>query len=78
MEEERYLKKRPIEKWYLPLGPERGIQFTLWEKSLQLTRTEKNTETGRWETKQEIHLAPIILKELMWRIPIILEKMKER
>jgi len=64
----------PMAKDYFPLGEGRGIQLTVWSNNLQLTRTEKNSETGKWEAKQEINLAPVVLKELMWRIPIILEK----
>ena len=67
--------RRPIEKWYLPMGEGKGIQFTLWESNLQMVKTEKNAESGKWETTQEFNLAPIVLKELVWRIPVILEKM---
>jgi len=65
----------PVAKDYFPLGEGRGIQLTVWSNNLQLTRTEKNVQTNKWETKQEINLAPIVLKELMWRTPIILDKM---
>lgn len=65
----------PIAKDYFPLGEGRGIQLTVWNNNLQLTRTEKNMQTNKWESKQEINLAAVVLKELMWRIPIILEKM---
>jgi len=70
-------KRRPLEKFYVPLGEHKGVQFTLWPNSLQLTRTEKNSETGKWETKQEFNLAQSVLKELNWRIPGMLDRIKE-
>jgi len=71
-------ENRPMVKGYFPLGEGRGIQLTVWNNNLQLTRAEKNLETGKWETKQEINLAPAVLKELMWRIPLILEKINSK
>lgn len=68
----------PIAKDYFPLGEGRGIQLTVWGNNLQLTRTEKNMQTNKWESKQEINLAPIVLKELMWRIPLVLDKMNAK
>jgi hypothetical protein len=68
--------KKPIDKWYQSLGQSKGIQFVLWENSLQITRTEKNDQSGKWETKQEFNLAPMVLKELAWRIPLMLNKIE--
>lgn len=78
MEDQKEIEnKKPMQKFYVPLGEGRGVQFTLWPNNLQLTRTEKNNETGKWETKQEFNLAPSLLKELNWRIPVMLEKIRE-
>ncbi len=69
-------RNRPLEKFYLPLGMGKGIQFVLWSSNLQLNRTEKN-ESGKWETKQEFNLDPSVLKELHWRIPSMLDRINE-
>jgi hypothetical protein len=69
--------KGPLDKSYLAMGEGKGIQFTLWDNNLQLTRTEKNLQTGVWEEKQKFNLAPIVLKELLWKIPGMIETMEK-
>jgi len=70
--------KKPLDKFYVPLGEGRGIQLTVWSNNLQITRTEKNAETNKWESKQEINIAPMVLKDLFWRIPNILVRMETK
>ena len=64
-----YSKKAdgPLSYGWLPLGVGRGIKWTLWKTSVTFQRREKQGDN--WLTTEELHVAPKILKELVWRIP---------
>ena len=71
---------KPNSYGYVPLGVGKGIKWTLWDNSVTIQRTEKKGDN--WETTEEFHVAPTLLKEFFWRIPgwlaIIDQKMQEK
>lgn len=66
-------KKKPLRKGYVSLGEGKGIQITVWQNNLQLTRVERD-ENKEWKETQEINLAPMVLKELFWQLPRIIDE----
>jgi len=63
--------KGPESYGWFALGQGRGIKWTLWPNSVVFQRREKQGDN--WLTTEEIHVAPKILKEIVWRIPGWLE-----
>jgi len=64
-------KEGPLSYGWLPLGVGRGVKWTLWKTSVTFQRREKQGDN--WLTTEELHVAPKILKEIVWRIPGWLE-----
>lgn len=64
---EKAVTNRPIAYGWLPYGKGRGIKWTLWQSNVTLQRQEK--EGDNWQIKEELHIAPILMKELLWRVP---------
>lgn len=60
-------KSKPLSYGWFSLGPSRGIKWVLWKTNVTFQRQEKENE--KWSTKEELHVAPKVLKELVWRIP---------
>lgn len=58
-------KRLPLSSGWISLGEGRGIKWALWSTSVVLQRSEKQDE--KWITTEELHLAPMVLKELAWR-----------
>jgi len=68
----KYPKKEgPLSYGWLPLGVGKGIKWSLWKTSVTFQRREKQGDN--WLTTEELHVAPKILKEIVWRIPGWLE-----
>jgi len=67
MDETKTHAIKPNSSGYVPLGIGKGIRWTLWDNSVTIQRTEKKGEV--WETTEEFHVAPSLLKEFFWRIP---------
>jgi hypothetical protein len=71
---------KPNSTGYVPLGVGKGIKWTLWDNAVTIQRTEKKGDN--WETTEEFHVAPSLLKEFFWRIPhwlsVIDQKMLEK
>ena len=65
----------PISYGWLPLGMGRGVKWVLWKSNVTFQRQEKQGD--RWLTTEELHLAPKILKEIVWRIPSWLESIEK-
>ena len=61
----------PVSHGWFSLGQGRGIKWTLWKTSVTFQRQEKQGD--RWIALEELHVAPKILKEIVWRIPGWLE-----
>jgi len=61
----------PVSHGWFSLGQGRGIKWTLWKTSVTFQRQEKQGD--RWIALEELHVAPKVLKELVWRIPGWLE-----
>lgn len=61
----------PVSHGWFSLGQGRGIKWTLWKTSVTFQRSEKQGD--KWITLEELHVAPKILKEFVWRIPGWLE-----
>lgn len=72
-----YAKKAegPLSYGWLPLGSGRGIKWTLWKTNVTFQRQEKQGD--KWLTTEELHVAPKVLKELIWRIPFWLESIEK-
>jgi len=72
-----YSKKAegPLSYGWLPLGMGRGIKWTLWKTNVTFQRQEKQGD--KWLTTEELHVAPKVLKELIWRIPSWLESIEK-
>jgi hypothetical protein len=68
------VKTRPLSYGWFSLGPQRGIKWVLWKTNVTFQRQEKDNE--QWLTKEELHVAPKVLKELVWRIPKWLESIE--
>jgi len=64
-------KEGPLSYGWLPLGVGKGIKWSLWKTSVTFQRREKQGDN--WLTTEELHVAPKILKEIVWRIPSWLE-----
>lgn len=76
-EQTGYSKKAegPLSYGWLPLGAGRGIKWTLWKTNVTFQRQEKQGD--KWLTTEELHVAPKVLKELVWRIPSWLESIEK-
>ena len=61
----------PVSHGWFSLGQGRGIKWTLWKTSVTFQRKEK--QGYKWIALEELHVAPKVLKELVWRIPGWLE-----
>lgn len=61
----------PVSHGWFSLGQGRGIKWTLWRTSVTFQRQEKQGD--KWIALEELHVAPKILKEIVWRIPGWLE-----
>lgn len=61
----------PTSYGWFGLGQGKGIKWTLWKTSVTLQRQEKQGD--KWLTTEELHVAPKVLKEMVWRIPGWLE-----
>jgi len=61
----------PVSHGWFSLGQGRGIKWTLWKTSVTFQRQEKQGD--KWIALEELHVAPKVLKELVWRIPGWLE-----
>ena len=70
-----YVKEMPVDSGWFPLMPGRGVKWTLWKTNVSFQRQEKENEN--WLTKEEFHVSPSILKELVWRIPSWLESIEK-
>jgi len=70
--------EKPLLEDFFSLGEGKGIRVVLWKNSILLERREKNQETGKWEVKQEINLAPQIIEHLYIRLPLWYKLMKEK
>jgi len=57
----------PLDHGWFSLGQGRGIKWTLWDTNLTFQRQEKQGD--KWITLEELHVAPKVLKELLWRSP---------
>jgi len=55
----------PVSYGWFGLGQGRGIKWALWPTSVVFTRQEKQGD--KWLTTEELHVAPIVLKEIAWR-----------
>ncbi len=77
VEKAGYSKKAegPLSYGWFSLGQSRGIKWTLWKTSVTLQRREKQGDN--WLTTEELHVAPKVLKELVWRIPSWLESIEK-
>lgn len=67
---------KPNSSGYVPLGVGKGIKWTLWDNSVTIQRTEKKNDV--WETTEEFHIAPTLLKEFFWRIPAWLSAIDQK
>lgn len=65
----------PISYGWFSLGMGKGVKWVLWESNVTLQRQEKQGD--RWLTTEELHLAPKVLKEIVWRLPGWLESIEK-
>lgn len=55
----------PIEYGWFGLGEGKGMKWALWPNSVTFQRQEKQGD--KWITTEELHVAPVVLKEIAWR-----------
>jgi len=65
----------PVSHGWFSLGQGRGIKWTLWKTSVTFQRQEKQGD--KWIALEELHVAPKVLKEMVWRIPGWLETVEQ-
>lgn len=65
----------PVSYGWFSLGMGKGIKWVLWSSNVTLQRQEKQGD--RWLTTEELHLAPKVLKEIVWRLPGWLETIEK-
>ena len=65
----------PLSYGWFSLGMGKGIKWVLWNSNVTLQRQEKQGD--RWLTTEELHLAPKVLKEIVWRLPGWLESIEK-
>jgi hypothetical protein len=76
MAEQKAKPEGALASGWFPLGPGRGIEWTLWKSNVTFQRQEKQGD--KWIILEELHVAPKVLKELAWRAPLWLDKMEEK
>lgn len=64
----------PLSYGWFSLGMGKGIKWVLWNTNVTLQRQEKQGD--QWLTTEELHLAPKVLKEIVWRLPGWLESIE--
>ena len=57
----------PVAKGWIPISEDNWVNWSLWDNNVTFQRRVKNED--KWNTVEQFHFSPKILKEISWRIP---------
>ena len=57
----------PVAKGWIPINDNTWVNWSLWDNNVSFQRRVKNED--KWDTVEQFHFSPKVLKEISWRIP---------